>query len=69
MFIRIGFERPDVRIRRHAHYVWKKRHANLWVRDMRELRHLREENGRLQRLVADLKLDRPVLQEVARKEI
>jgi putative transposase len=45
-------------------YVWKKRYANLGVLEVRELRQLREENSRLKRLVADLTLDRHVLQEV-----
>lgn len=48
-------------------YVWKKRYANLGTLEMRELRQLREENAKLKRLVADLTLDRHVLQEVVRK--
>ena len=39
-------------------YVWKKHYAGLGVTELRELRQLREENGRLKRLVADLSLDR-----------
>jgi putative transposase len=50
-------------------YVWKKRYANLGTLEMRELRQLREENGKLKRLVADLTLDRHVLQEVIKKKI
>jgi len=50
-------------------YVWKKRYANLGVLEVRELRQLREENSRLKRLVADLTLDRHVLQEVIKKKI
>jgi putative transposase len=50
-------------------YVWKKRYANLGVLELRELRQLRDENGRLKRLVADLTLDRHVLQEVIKKKI
>jgi putative transposase len=46
-------------------YVWKKRYANLGILEVRELRQLRDENARLKRLVADLTLDRHVLQEVA----
>jgi putative transposase len=48
-------------------YVWKKRYANLGTLEMRELRQLREENAKLKRLVADLTLDRHVLQEVVKK--
>jgi putative transposase len=34
------------------------------VQELRELQQLREENGRLKRLVADLSLDRQILQEI-----
>ena len=50
-------------------YAWKKRYANLGVLELRELRLLREENARLKRVVADLTLDRHVLQEVIKKKI
>jgi putative transposase len=39
------------------------------ILEVRELRQLRDENARLKRLVADLTLDRHVLQEVIKKEI
>jgi putative transposase len=38
-------------------YQWKNQYAGLGVRELRELWQLREENGRLKRLVADLSLD------------
>jgi putative transposase len=50
-------------------YVWKKRFAGLGLEELRELRQLREENGKLKRLVADLSLDRHILQEVLRKKV
>jgi putative transposase len=50
-------------------YVWKKRYANLGILELRELRQLRDENTKLKRLVADLTLDRHVLQEVIKKKI
>jgi putative transposase len=50
-------------------FIWKKRYANLGVMEVRELRRLRDENARLKRLVADLTLDRHVLQEVIKKKI
>jgi len=49
-------------------YVWKKRFGTLGTPEIRELRQLREENGRLKQLVADLTLDRHVLQDVLKKK-
>ena len=37
--------------------------------ELRELRQLREEVGRLKRLVADLSLDRQILQEIVSKKL
>lgn len=45
-------------------YVWKKRYGSLGVAEVREMRQMREENARLKRLVADLTLDKQILQEV-----
>jgi len=50
-------------------YVWKKKYAQLGVAEMRQLRQLVEENARLKRLVADLTLDKQILQEVIKKKI
>ena len=49
-------------------YVWKKKYANLGVTELRKLKQLEDENARLKRLVADLTLDRHILQEVLRKK-
>jgi putative transposase len=48
-------------------YVWKKKYGGLSLTELRELRQLREENAKLKRLVADLTLDRHVLQEIIKK--
>ena len=50
-------------------YLWKKQYAGLGVQELRELRQLRDENGRLKRLVADLSLDRQILQEIVSKKL
>ena len=50
-------------------YVWKKRYASLRVSELRRLRQLEDENGRLKRLVADLTLDKHILQEVIAKKL
>jgi putative transposase len=50
-------------------YSWKKQYAGVGVSELRELRQLREENNKLKRLVADLALDRHILQEVVAKKL
>ncbi len=50
-------------------YVWKKKYAELGVTELRQLRQLTEENARLKRLVADLTLDKQILQEVIKKKL
>ena len=52
-----------------TYYVWKRKYAGLALSELRELRQLREENNKLKRLVADLSLDRHVLQEIVRKKL
>lgn len=50
-------------------YVWKKKYGGLGLTELRELRQLRDENSKLKRLVADLTLDRHVLQEIVKKKL
>jgi putative transposase len=50
-----------------TYYIWKKQYSGLGLSELRELRQLREENGKLKRLVADLSLDRHILQEIVQK--
>ena len=49
-------------------YIWKKKYGKLGLTEIRELRQLRDENARLKRLVADLTLDKHILQEVLSKK-
>lgn len=49
-------------------YAWKRKYAGLGVSELRELRELREENRKLKQLVADLSLDKHILQEVLSKK-
>ena len=51
-----------------AFYSWKRRYAGLGLSELRELRQLREENRKLKTLVADLTLDKHILQEVLSKK-
>jgi putative transposase len=59
----------DVGISEQTFYVWKRKYAGLGLSELRELRQLREENTKLKRLVADLSLDRHMLQEIVRKKL
>jgi len=56
-------------ISQQTFYLWKKKYAGLGLSELRELRQLREENSKLKRLVADLSLDRHVLQEIVAKKL
>lgn len=49
-------------------YRWKKKYGSLGVSELRELRQLRDENRKLKGLVADLSLDKTILQEAIRKK-
>ena len=51
-----------------AFYSWRRRYAGLGLSELRELRQLREENRKLKGLVADLSLDKHILQEVLSKK-
>ena len=58
-----------VGISQATYYMWKRQYAGVGVSELRELRQLREENGRLKRLVADLSMDRQILQEIVSKKL
>ena len=48
-------------------YRWKKKFAGLGVAELRRLKQLEEENRKLKQLVADLSLDKKMLQDVLSK--
>jgi putative transposase len=50
-------------------YRWKKKYAGMGVAELRRLKQLEDENRRLKRLVADLTLDKQMLQEVLSKKL
>ena len=51
-----------------AFYRWKHRYGGLGLNEVQELRQLREENRKLKGIVADLTLDKHILQEVLSKK-
>ena len=57
----------EVGVSKHTIYAWKQKYGGMEVSEAREVKQLREENGRLKKLVADLSLDREALKTVIRK--
>ena len=49
-------------------YRWKKVYAGMGVSEIRRLKQLEEENAKLKRLVADLSLDKTMLQDALQKK-
>ena len=50
-------------------YNWKKKYGSLGVSELRKLKELEEENGGLKKIVADLSLDKQMLQDVLKKNV
>ncbi len=50
-------------------YAWRKKFGGLGVAELRRLRQLEEENRKLKQLVADLSLDKVMLQDVLSKKL
>jgi putative transposase len=50
-------------------YRWKKKFSGMGVAELRRLKQLEEENKKLKRLVADLSLDKAMLQDVLSKKV
>lgn len=50
-------------------YSWRRKYAGMGVAELRELRHLRQENKKLKQLVADLSLDKHMLHDVISKKL
>lgn len=58
-----------MRISEQTFYRWKKQYAGMGVADLRRLNQLEEENRKLKQLVADLSLDKAMLQNVIRSKL
>jgi putative transposase len=52
-----------------TYFNWKKRYDGMTPPEMRRLKQLEDENNKLRKLVADLSLDREMLQDVIRRKI
>jgi putative transposase len=65
---KVGDVCREMGVSQQAFYSWKRKYAGLALNELRELRQLREENRKLKTLVADLTLDKHILQEVLSKK-
>ena len=52
-----------------TYFNWKKKYDGMTPPEMRRLKQLEDENGKRRTLVADLSLDREMLQDVIRRKI
>lgn len=56
-------------ISQQTYYRWRKKYGGLMPSEMKRLKQLDEENGRLKKLVADLSLDKAMLQDVIKRKL
>jgi putative transposase len=52
-----------------TYYRWRSKYGGLMPSEMKRLKQLEEENGRLRKLVADLSLDKEMLQDVIKRKL
>ena len=52
-----------------TYFNWKRKYDGLLPTEMRRLKQLEDENGKLRKLVADLSLDKAMLQDVIRRKL
>lgn len=52
-----------------TYFNWKKKYAGMLPMEMKKLKQLEDENARLKKIVADLTLDREMLQDVIRRKL
>ena len=64
-----GVDSPSGDLSEQTFYRWKKQYVGLEVDQVRQLRQVQEENVRLKRLVAELILDKTMLQDVLAKKL
>lgn len=59
----------ELGVTQNTFYRWKRKYSGIGTPELRELRQLREENRKLKQVVADLTLDRTMLQDALRKKL
>lgn len=65
----VAERRRKARISQAAYFNWKKRYDGLLPTELRRLKQLEDENTKLRKLVADLSLDKEMLQDVIRRKL
>ena len=66
---KIGDVCRQMGVSQQTYFRWKKQYAGLCISELRRLKQLGSENSSLKRLVADLSLDKRMLQEVLEKKV
>jgi putative transposase len=66
---KIGEVCRQLGVSEQSYFRWKKQYAGLGLSELRRLKQLEEKNATLKRLVADLSLDKHMLQEVIAKKV
>jgi putative transposase len=52
-----------------TYFNWKKKYEGMMPLDMKRMREIEQENARLKRIVADLSLDKEMLQDIVKRKI
>jgi putative transposase len=65
----MGSEHRRAGISQATYFNWKKKYDGLLPTEMKRLKQLEDENGKLRKLVADLSLDKEMLQDVIRRKL
>jgi putative transposase len=66
IYLRTGLSKTG--ISQATYYNWRKKYGGLMPSEMKRLKQLEEENLRLRKLVADLSLDKEMLQDVLKRK-
>ena len=59
----------ELGVSEQSYHRWKKQYAGMGVSELRKLKKLEEEKASLRRLIADLSLDKHILQEIVSKKL
>ena len=59
----------ELGVSEQTYHRWKRKYAGMGVTELRRLKQLEDENASLRKLVADLSLDKHILQEIVSKKL